>query len=382
MSMYAYKAPATSVAEKKLRNSVERYHTLRLRYGLFLGRTAALIGVRKAARRAGVKPSTAAYWKRKAEDGAFHPAPWGGSRANSMAFASDAADAAVQHVVYEAILDDPDVSFRGLLQKVRSVPGLETMTPWWLSTTIKSWGWDWATTRTVARNKYTDENIIEWVNYAVRVLDIPLNQVLCVWLCIVQCPRFKHFAKRQLIFVDEAKFAINKLGRARKVGPRSHERVVIEHRPNEKRFNMLLMTTLAVNDDPLFFELRDNTVNAEVFLAFIETAIRQGRVPPGSIIVWDNARIHCADATLQALDRVIAAAGSTRVNLPCYSPEFNPCEFVFAEVKTFLRSNPRPGWNLRDRTLEAVGSVSPANVLSYYQHCTRVALDSWENKDE
>lgn len=64
----------------------------------------------------------------------------------------------------------------------------------------------------------------------------------------------------QLVFEDESKFAINKLVRARKVGPRGVERVGIEYRANEKRLNMRLMTTLAINDNPISFQLREENV--------------------------------------------------------------------------------------------------------------------------
>ncbi len=167
---------------------------------------------------------------------------------------------------------------------------------------------------------------------------------------------------------------ISKVGRARTVGPRRRERIVVERRPYEGRFNVLLMTTLAKKDDPLFVQLREANVNADAFLAFIQSAVQYGRVLPGTIVVWDNARIHCANATLAALDQCLAAAGATRANLPAYSPEFNPCENVFAEVKNFLRNNPRPGWSLRDRTIEAVGAVPYENVLAYYRHCATEGL--------
>jgi transposase len=136
---------------------------------------------------------------------------------------------------------------------------------------------------------------------------------------------------------------------------------------------MLLMTTLALKDDPLFFEIFDDNVNGDVFLAFIQEAVRQGRVPAGSIIVWDNARV--PNAIVADLDRSVISAGATRANLPPYSPEFNPCELVFAEIKTFLRNQSRPGWGLRDRVLEAAGAVSYENLLAYHQHCTSVALE-------
>lgn len=65
--MYSHKAPASSVGERDARGKVERQHELRLRFSHFLGRMAADIGVRKAARRAGVSPHVAAYWKHKVQ---------------------------------------------------------------------------------------------------------------------------------------------------------------------------------------------------------------------------------------------------------------------------------------------------------------------------
>jgi hypothetical protein len=175
--MYTYKTLPLSVADADRRHEVERLHSLRRRFGLLVGNVAARYGLQRAARLAGVSKRTALYWKRKARDPAFHAGSWGGSRPNSMLFGSTANDLAVQAVVYHAIVDDPDVSFRALLERLRAIPGLEGMTAWWLSTTIKSWNWDWAMARLVARNKYTDSNMREWIEYAVQVLDIPLNKV-------------------------------------------------------------------------------------------------------------------------------------------------------------------------------------------------------------
>jgi len=47
--MYAHKGRAVSVAEEKHREEVERRHALRRRFGLFLGRMAMDLGVRRAA---------------------------------------------------------------------------------------------------------------------------------------------------------------------------------------------------------------------------------------------------------------------------------------------------------------------------------------------
>jgi hypothetical protein len=127
--------------------------SVRRRFGLFVGQVAARYGLQRAARLAGVSKRVALYWKQKARDLAFHAGTWGGSRPNSMLFGSTANDMAVQAVVYQAILENPNASFRVLLDSLRAIPGLEGMTARWLSTTIKSWTWDWARVRLVARNK-------------------------------------------------------------------------------------------------------------------------------------------------------------------------------------------------------------------------------------
>ncbi len=148
----------------------------------------------------------------------------------------------------------------------------------------------------------------------------------------------------------------------------------MDQRPNERRLNMILMTTLAIEHDPLFFDLKDGTNNAATFLAFIQSAAAHGRIPRGSIVVWDNARIHNAQQIVHDIDRILQQCGAQRVNLPAYSPEFNVCELVFAELKCFLRNQPRLGVNLTMRVLEAAGRLSYKNLLAYYEHCTSVAL--------
>ncbi len=180
MTEYTYKRRPLSAAERRQRVGTERLHGTRVRLGLLLGKVARRIGTRKAARLARVSHSTVDYWKQKAVDARLHPGTWGGHRARTLAFGSDESDLAVQRVVLAAIEDEPDISFRALLLKLRAVPGLRRMSTWWLSTTIKSWNWNWASSRVVPINKYSDQNINAWVSYAVRVLDIPLDRVRCV----------------------------------------------------------------------------------------------------------------------------------------------------------------------------------------------------------
>jgi transposase len=52
--------------------------------------------------------------------------------------------------------------------------------------------------------------------------------------------------------------------------------------------------------------------------------------------VCDNACIHGAAATFEVLIGILEMAGIKIMYLPAYSPELNPVELVFMQVKRIL----------------------------------------------
>jgi len=58
-------------------------------------------------------------------------------------------------------------------------------------------------------------------------------------------------------------------------------------------------------------------------------------LPPGSVIVLDNARFHQSPTT----QRLVEAAGGQWLFLPACSPDLNPSEQLWAALKTRLRQD-------------------------------------------
>lgn len=110
---------------------------------------------------------------------------------------------------------------------------------------------------------------------------------------------------------------------------------------------------------------------AEDFLEWVESLIALGHLVSGDIFICDNASVHAAADIQERLDSALDGAGVTLYFLPTYSPELNPCELVFAQLKQWIRRN-RSGGALWQDILDALGTVSYTNVLAYYAHCISI----------
>lgn len=118
--------------------------------------------------------------------------------------------------------------------------------------------------------------------------------------------------------------------------------------------------------------IQEGNVNGAVFLDFIRRCLIPVLMPfnghnPKSIVIMDNASVHKGARVQELINEV----GALLRFLPAYSPDLNPIEEVFAEVKGYLKANdgvfkatssPKTLINL------AFSSVPKDNCVSYIQH--------------
>lgn len=90
-------------------------------------------------------------------------------------------------------------------------------------------------------------------------------------------------------------------------------------------------------------------------------------VNPRSVVIMDNAAVH---HTLAVVDR-IHATGAMVVFLPPYSPDFMPCEELFAQTKNWIREND-VAWQFcmdpQSMVEEAFLQVTDEQIRNYIRH--------------
>ena len=166
---------------------------------------------------------------------------------------------------------------------------------------------------------------------------------------------------RRLVFIDEssAKTNMTRLyGRAAS-GCRVRDAIPTAN------WNTTTMVAAIAADGPRAPFVLDGAIDALAFAVYV----RQVLVPclkPGDIVVMDNLSSH-KDATTRA---VIQEAGAIILDLPPYSPDFNPIEEMWSKVKTLLRSAKARCFNdLVEAVGQAIEAVTINDIQGWFKSC-------------
>lgn len=105
--------------------------------------------------------------------------------------------------------------------------------------------------------------------------------------------------------------------------------------------------------------------DGDVFLAFLEQVLCP-QLRPNHVVVMDNLGAHKVDGVRD----LIQATGARLLYLPPYSPDFNPIEKCWAQVKQHLRAaKARSLLTLEQAVTHALSALTPYQARSYFRLC-------------
>ena len=105
--------------------------------------------------------------------------------------------------------------------------------------------------------------------------------------------------------------------------------------------------------------------DGEIFLAYLQRVLGP-QLQPGDVVVMDNLSAHKVAGVRAAIE----ARGAELLYLPPYSPDFNPIEQCWAQVKQRLRAaKARSVPKLEQCLADALATVTPHNTQACFRHC-------------
>jgi len=111
------------------------------------------------------------------------------------------------------------------------------------------------------------------------------------------------------------------------------------------------------------------TMDASMDAAAFEVYIAKCLVPQlwqGAVVVMDNLPAH----KVEAIAPLIEAVGATVLYLSPYSPEFNPIEHWWSQLKAFLRQfSPTTSNRVDTLIATAMDLIDPQHLRNWFAHC-------------
>jgi putative transposase len=87
---------------------------------------------------------------------------------------------------------------------------------------------------------------------------------------------------------------------------------------------------------------------------------------PGAVVVMDNLKAH----KVEGIEQMIETVGARIVYLPPYSPEFNPIEHLWWQLKAFIRRFVPKRVEAITKLLDlGVSLCSSRELRNYFAHC-------------
>ena len=142
------------------------------------------------------------------------------------------------------------------------------------------------------------------------------------------CARLLTLNAKRLVFIDES---YCKTGMCREHAWSTRGTRAAGVRPGRSWKTVSLIGAIRLGERPRLMTHR-GSVNGVIFLRYVKRYLAPS-LRRGDVVIMDNLNFH----KMKVVRDAIGATGATPVYLPTYSPELNPIEMWWADMKRALR---------------------------------------------
>ena len=138
---------------------------------------------------------------------------------------------------------------------------------------------------------------------------------------------------------------------------------VVDYVPDVRFERYSLLSTISANGDmiPIVYS---GTLNGELFKQYIAQFVIP-KLKPCDILITDCLSVH----KVKGIAEMVEAVGANIVYLPPYSPDLNPIEMVWSEIKADLKKLKAHTFDtICDGIRDAIEAVTPEHARNHFQN--------------
>jgi transposase len=164
------------------------------------------------------------------------------------------------------------------------------------------------------------------------------------------------------IHIDESSFDRDELKRYGYSKKSEEIKKILKHKRNKERYTLLS----AISQNGIIeTEILEGSVNSDIYLNFIKK-INSNPLNINKTIFQDNARIHHA-----CIVKDFCKNNNIKMEYnPAYTPEFNPIELIFGQIKTIYRECEYE--YIQEGIIESIEALNTNDFLKSYKHTWKI----------
>jgi len=171
----------------------------------------------------------------------------------------------------------------------------------------------------------------------------------------------RHIDVNRLVYLDE--MSVN-IGMTRLYGRSPRGERIVEYIPDVRYKRVSIVSTIRVNGKTNPFAYT-GTMNGNLFMQYVWECVVP-TLKPLDILIMDRSSVHM----MKIISEMVESVGANAIYLPPYSPDFNPIETVFSQVKAdFKKLKARDVDAICDVATFAFNDITLEQAQNHFKNC-------------